>query len=311
MACEKPWRGYRWPDGTVRAVPGPGPIRELPFEIACAKCLSCRIEKGRQWALRCQHEASQHKHPDGGSKNCFLTLTYDSEHLPENMSVDKTEWQLFADRLRKKMGKFRYLHVGEYGEENKRPHYHALIFGLDFSEDREWLSTENGNPYYVSPTIGRLWKKGFHIVAAVTPETINYVCRYTQKKILGTSSDAQSMRSKRYERVSAETGEVWMVEPEYATMSLKPGIGSAWWDKYKGDLFPDDFAIYQGKKMKTPKFYLDKHAVEDKEGHAAVKKLRAKYAASKAADNTPERRKVKAAITQARSSLSAPRKLDT
>ena len=47
-------------------------------EIPCGHCIGCRLEYSRQWANRCLLEMQQHE------QNCFITLTYDDEHIKNN-----------------------------------------------------------------------------------------------------------------------------------------------------------------------------------------------------------------------------------
>lgn len=294
MGCNKPWKGYRWPDGTVRNQPAGGPIRHLPLELPCNRCTGCRIEKARGWAIRCEHEAQLWK-----GKNAFITLTISPTGLetleaqnparPRD-SLDVSDWQKFAKRMRKEMGPFRFLHVGEYGSERLRPHYHALIFGQDFSEERCRQIDSNGNPYFLSPQLAKLWPWGTHQIKLMTPETISYVCHYTVKNLTGQK------RKEKQQRTDAETGECWEVKAQYATMSRRPGIGSNWFTKYHGDLFPADFAVSRGKKAKVPRYYSEKLKTHNPEMAELIRKRRHKSTAGRAANNTPERRHVREEI---------------
>lgn len=38
-------------------------------------------------------------------------------------------------------------------------------------------------------------------------------------------------------------------------MSLKPAIGKEWLKKWKTDVYPHDYVIMRGKKMKPPRYY--------------------------------------------------------
>ena len=67
-------------------------IRRL--SLPCGRCVGCRLERSRQWAVRCMHEASMHMF------NSFVTLTYD-DHLPEYNSLNYKHFQDFMKRLRK------------------------------------------------------------------------------------------------------------------------------------------------------------------------------------------------------------------
>lgn len=64
--------------------------------------------------------------------NCWLGLSYNDENLPEDGSVDKKQIQKFLKRLRKNNDiRFRYFCIGEYGDDNWRPHYHLCLFGVN------------------------------------------------------------------------------------------------------------------------------------------------------------------------------------
>ena len=122
---------------------------DLPVQVPCGQCIGCRLERSRQWAIRCVHEASLY------DDNCFITLTYTDENLPcrGNRDCDKCDhfkekrcdglerglckrdFQLFLKRLRKMFGKgVRYHHCGEYGEQLGRPHHHACLFNFNFPD---------------------------------------------------------------------------------------------------------------------------------------------------------------------------------
>lgn len=120
------------------------------FTVKCAKCIGCRQDHARDWALRCEHELRDH------DKSCFLTLTYDEKHLPEDRSVDVRHLQLFFKRLRKKYGEgIRYIASGEYGDKRGRPHYHVLLFGLDFDDKKRYYRTNSKFGLYTSATLSR------------------------------------------------------------------------------------------------------------------------------------------------------------
>ena len=86
-----------------------------------------------------------------------------------------------------------------------------------------------------------MWAKGFVTVGDVTYQSAAYTARYIMKKMLGRSAKDY------YTRIDPCTGEVYEVLPEYTNMSLKPGIGHDWYQKYKSDCFPSDYLINEGK----------------------------------------------------------------
>ena len=100
------------------------------FDLPCGKCQGCRLERSRQWAVRCLHESNMF------DQNCFITLTYNFENLPKDGSLSVDVVQKFFKRLRKKFPdrKIRYFLCGEYGDMLSRPHYHACLFGFDFDD---------------------------------------------------------------------------------------------------------------------------------------------------------------------------------
>jgi hypothetical protein len=58
-----------------------------------------------------------------------------------------------------------------------------------------------------------------------------------------------------YEWIDEDTGEIHPLKPEYTTMSRRPGIGRGWLDRYMGDIYPQDYVVVNGIKMKPPKYY--------------------------------------------------------
>ena len=115
------------------------------IDLPCGQCIGCRIDKSKSWALRCVHEASLYDH------NCFITLTFNDENLPDDKSLKKEDFVLFMKRLRKKYDgltpvqcgdkviyPIRFFHCGEYGDQFSRPHHHACIFNFDFHDKELW-----------------------------------------------------------------------------------------------------------------------------------------------------------------------------
>ena len=119
--------------------------------MPCGQCIGCRLERSRQWAIRCVHEASLW--PD----NCFVTLTFDDDNIISSGSLVKADFQKFMKRLRKRFGKgVRYFHCGEYGDLLGRPHHHACLFNFSFPDRYLW-SSSGGVNLYRSPTLEELW----------------------------------------------------------------------------------------------------------------------------------------------------------
>lgn len=266
---------------------------DMPVELPCGQCIGCRLERSRQWAMRCVHEAAMH--PD----NIFITLTYDNQHLPADKSLHYPDFQLFKKRLlvnaRRELNRsgIRFYMCGEYGETFGRPHYHAIVFNLDLPDKKLW-KMEREIPLYTSQFLTDTWGKGHASVGGVTFQSAAYVARYVMKKVTGEAA------ADHYSWIDPETGEIHNRTPEFTKMSLKPGIGATWFAKYKTDVFPNDFIVVNGKKVAPPKFYTSQHEILYPEEVAQIKLRRKKNASKKAADNTPERLKVRERVLESR-----------
>jgi hypothetical protein len=259
-----------------------------PIKISCGQCVGCRLERSRQWAVRCVHEASLH------DDNCFITLTYSPEHLPEYGSLALPDFQKFMKRLRKKFGKnIRFFHCGEYGDTYGRPHYHACLFNVDFPDKKLWKEV-NGNRLYTSEILNKLWPYGHSSIGEVTFESAAYVARYIMKKITGKAAKAH------YERFDLETGEVVNITPEYTTMSRRPGIGKGWIDKYKSDVYPHDFVVMNKAKMRPPRYYDDQYDAVAPFTMELVKEKRVDDMEKYVDNNTEERLNVRERVQEAR-----------
>lgn len=165
------------------------------LQVPCGRCVGCRLERSRQWAIRCVHEASLHE------KNCFITLTYNDENLPADQSLHYEPFQLFMKRLRKKYGSgIRFYMCGEYGEKLARPHFHACLFGHDFDDKKVWKKTDAGSVLYRSAELEKLWPFGYSSVGDVSFESAAYVARYIMKKITGEAAESHYKFFRPYNR---------------------------------------------------------------------------------------------------------------
>jgi len=250
MACFHPWTAYRQTNGQVLFTDKKGGD---PLTVPCGQCLGCRLERSRQWAMRCVHEASMHEH------NVFITLTYDNEHIPPDGGLKKSDFQKFMKRLRKYAAptKIRYYHCGEYGDNTNRPHYHAILFGWNFDDWVYLFDSNSGCPIYTSPTLEKIWGKGFVTIGHVTFESAGYVARYCMKKLNGPLKNQVNKKTglKPYERIVNYASKPIEVMPEYSTMSRRPGIGRDWIARYTRDVYPKDFTTIRGMRMRPPTYY--------------------------------------------------------
>lgn len=280
MACFHPLKAYRGRGG-VPVFKVPLDTVAIPMDLPCGQCIGCRLERSRQWAVRCMHEASLHE------DNCFITLTYDDANLPADGSLDKRHWQLFAKRLRKRVGRFRFFHCGEYGSQLMRPHYHACLFGVDFSDKVYFKSAGGESKLYTSMVLDDVWGLGFATIGDVTFESAAYVARYVMKKVTGKGADEY----------------YGGLQPEYTTMSRRPGIASDWFRKWSNEVFPSDEVIVRGFPCRPPRYYDNLYEVAEPTVFDEIKRKRRSDIATHAADLTPERLLVREKCTKARVSL--------
>lgn len=261
-----------------------------PIQLPCGQCVGCRLERSRQWAMRCMHEKRLHR------DSCFVTLTYDNDCLPPGGSLVKRDFQLFMKKLRKARGKgIRYYMCGEYGDLNKRPHYHAIYFGLDFADKKVAGQNGRGDVYYESAQLSGLWGLGRCMLGDVTFDSAAYVARYVMKKVTGEKAAAH------YEVMDAD-GVVYDRLPEYTDMSRGGrsglgGIGKGYYEKYGSEVRAHDSVIVNGRDVRPPRFYDGLTEAVDPKRYAAIKRRRRVMAKLLAGDNTRDRLRVKEILT--------------
>lgn len=287
MACYTPLRGFRGYKGklAMQAKHAPKPL--VPLEVPCGKCIGCKIERTRTTAVRLTHEQRCHE------KSSFLTLTYRDEALPEDGVLVKKDLQDFIRSLRDRKYKVRYYGVGEYGDRFGRPHYHVALFGEDFSADRYKWRQKGEHTLYRSDALEASWPQGHVEIGDLEYKSAAYVAGYCLKKINGP------LKAKHYGRKRPD-GTTYELPQEFAIMSLKPGLGEAYYRKYKHEIFPRDEVITNGKPMGVPRYYSTLLEREDPELLADIKLRRKAQAEEHRDDNTPKRLAVRKRIAQSR-----------
>lgn len=258
------------------------------IKLPCGQCAGCRLERSRQWALRCVHESSLH------SNSYFVTLTFNESHVPTDGCVRPRHLQLFMKRLRKWYDShlkgastqaapaarecIRFYGVGEYGDSGARPHYHLCLFGLVLP-DLKVFQRRPGYVTYTSATLERLWPFGFALVAELTFETAAYAARYVMKKMTGGLAD------RNYVVLDDETGALQELEPEFSVMSRggravdpvtgkkRGGLGRGWFNQFGMEVYNDRQAscIVNGREVRPPVAYDRWLEVENPEAFARLK----------------------------------------
>lgn len=311
MPCTSPITG--WKAQYVNPKTGKRPVvfniekghKTLEVTLPCGRCISCRLEHSRQWAVRCMHEAQMHE------ENSFITLTYAPEHLPTDHSIHKSHIQKFFKRLRKRGIQFRYFACGEYGEQKGRPHYHAIIFGHSFPDKQLKKLTRSGDQLYQSDILDKTWNLGHAWIGSVTFQSAAYVARYVMKKRKGLDNQLDPKTGKTnkeyYLLTDPDTGEMLEIEPEFCLMSRgsgkktdptlwRYGLGKAWLEKYKMDTHKD-FIVVNGHKMALPKYYDNILEIDDPAEMEERKKKRKSNINKE--EQSPNRLQAKAKVKEA------------
>lgn len=196
------------------------------IKVACGKCFECLQKRSQEWAYRISLESSLYEH------NCMITLTYSEANLPKASHLSKRDLQLFIKRLRKHLEpkKIRYFACGEYGSKNGRPHFHIILFNEDF-DDKFWFCKDNKKTdLFRSPTLEKLWDKGFSSIGEVNFDSAKYCAIYMQKPPKDGRPKA------------------------FILMSRRPGIGK---EAIRKQWLASDKIYYNGKYIKIPRYFLD------------------------------------------------------
>lgn len=225
------------------------------LQLPCGKCIGCLLDRANDWATRCWCEAQNWKN------NCFITLTYNNENLPENGQLLKEDLQKFWKRLRyyekgyeywdnprteKHENPIRYYSCGEYGGEKGRPHFHACVFNWKPKDLKFYKYNHQGDPLYTSKKLNKIWGKGYVIVGNLNYQSACYVARYVTKKMFG------------------QIAKIYYKDknPEFTESSRNGGIGIMKWINEKLEIIKNKglyIKIKDKVKLKAiPKFFMKK-----------------------------------------------------
>lgn len=205
-----------------------GRLDDVP--VPCGRCYNCIERRVNDWVFRCTQEQKR------SSSSYFVTLTYDTTHVPISekgrMTLDKKDFQDYMKRLRHHFkAPLKYYMCGEYGSKKWRPHYHVILFNAD---DPKHIADE--------------WKFGNVDIQQMSAATVAYTAKYIQKTA----------------RVPAYPGDDRM--PEFSLMSKK--LGDNYLTKemvkyHKADLSRNFATEVGGKKIALPRYYRKKIYTED------------------------------------------------
>jgi len=198
------------------------------------------------------HECRDH---DGA---IFATITYNDAHVHPDGALVPSHLSEFFRKLRKavrgrktKSGikrpahvlgnddqspyhrQLRYVACGEYGDRSGRPHYHAILFGVAFSDAQPATSK-----LLNSRTLEKLWGRGTVNYGEVTRASAAYVAGYTVKSLgkLQHSVDGVS------------------IPRPFLRVSTHPGIGARYAERFATD-FRTGTLVVDGDHQRIPRYY--------------------------------------------------------
>lgn len=200
------------------------------YDFPCGKCPNCLKSRVSGWSFRLM------KHEQANKSAHFITLTYDTDHVPITpngfMTLAKRDIQLFMKRLRKMspkssvLDKISYYACGEYGGKTNRPHYHLIMYNVDVLK------------------VEKAWNLGAIHVGDVTGASVGYTLKYMMKegKIPMHANDD---RIKEFQLVSKGIG------INYLTPQMQ--------NWHKADLENRMYVpLTDGKKIRMPRYYKNK-----------------------------------------------------
>ena len=221
---------------------------EYSLMCPCQQCKGCRIDYSRHWADRIVMEQLTSL----PSSCFFVTLTYDEEHLQELLTGYNYEYvyngetyelrgatlmkkhvQDFNKRLREYYDRnyglqnIRFFCAGEYGSRTRRPHYHICYFNLPIQDLTFYAHNFHGDTLYNSPTLEKLWGKGYVVIGELTWESAAYTARYVVKKWKGLKGEEFYFNHGR-------------VVPEFSLASNRPGLGGEYFNVHKEEIYKYD-----------------------------------------------------------------------
>lgn len=192
-------------------------------KVPCGKCGFCLSNKRSAWMFRIHHEMRIQDKP-----GWFLTLTYNEKYVKRvrdgRLSLRFRDVQLYLKKLRKAKYYCKYVCVGEYGGETKRPHYHMLLWTDCPAEKLETI-----------------WYKGNVHFGTLTMQSAMYTLKYI---IQPKQRDVDGIEKTRAQfSKGLGLGYLTIGVYEYHTMD---------YDK------PEMFSYIDGQKVALPKYYKDK-----------------------------------------------------
>lgn len=268
--CTREITAYQNPTGGRPIFGWEGVKNGLPqLKLPCGKCPECCKDYYTMWATRGSRELAR------WDSSLFVTLTYDNDHLPPDNSLRKKDVQDFLKRLKKRFGSsksnpIRQIYCGEYGSLTKRPHYHVILFNVDFVDKTPFRKTEKGDQVFVSKVLRELWPFGNSEFGFAQPGSIAYLFKYVLKK--------KSRKEKEQPLIIEHDGVTYEVAHEFIEASRNPGIGAHMRDSQS---IKKGYLSVNGVRTKLPKYYMEHLRKNDPEAFDHLSNLKFDFMKSK------------------------------
>lgn len=313
------------------------------LKLPCGRCIGCRMEHGRQWAVRALHESQMH------SANCALTLTYGDQTNYEETFVSVAGPDLSTPRRVDNREDARELTtIAPKGLEgpniarvdNSRSRHREGDYELSKRDHQLFMKSlrDRVGPvrFFMCGEYGeKLGRPHYHYVifGYDFPDK-----KYQKKSLSGTklyrsklldsiwqkghawigdvtietcayianyvTKKVTGTKADEHYRRTDEAGNDYWLQPEFGLMSRRPGIAAAWWEKYHNDVTTQDAVILRGGiESKPPRYYDKLLQRRDPAKMEATKAARAERAKLQEKDNTPRRLKDKETVQIARHNL--------
>lgn len=114
------------------------------------------------------------------------------------------------------------------------------------------------------------------------------------KKVTGQAAQSH------YTHIDAD-GVIHEIQPEFCRMSLKPGVGARWFDKFHRDMYPHDYLVNsKGAKVPIPAYYDKLLKRKDPDTLEQIKQSRELTGREFSSNNTTERLAVRETVQAAK-----------
>ena len=156
-------------------------------QVPCGKCLECKKSYQNSWYVRFYEECNN------WPNFIFFTLTYSNDNVPfyvDNESgecyntVYKEDVQKWVKYVRKTLSRrygkslsIKYFITSEYGPRTLRPHYHGIIWGVDYG-DFQTIALDYWQKHFGFTTSELLSSPKF---SSRADRSLRYVAKYCSK----------------------------------------------------------------------------------------------------------------------------------